>query len=840
MKNSAITKWIVPIVVAVICAAIIPLLQTHETITRRVIYIKGAPPVLADSVTDSEQFVYYVADGKNGMFLKDDVKSVGTVQVERNITLKQTIDTFISRLAGNMGRAGELLRRTDSRLLIFLMVLPIAFALVWLARIIFSQARKSESPPSHTAETANNGERQRDTIVSESVKSSEIRDIVMFFTDLYRLQNGLPENTPSRFSMTPESAGRKMKVFDLGVKGNSDWLSRRMSIGPLGEDTGSKSKCYYVIYDTHMVVKIPPVPVTDIEKYTTDIRREVKIAVQLAPVACIVPKVSVVLKKFKKLPYGDSLTPEQLEKQYIRLVEDRPEYQEHLTIGGRFAFFMELSNSFFLGRVIDELHESKSNIADELNEAPDMAWDQQIFTTRYGLESLPVFEGLQHLFRLCEDKARHLIREAGQESAIHAYQIKLWFLAAMAGNARWESKGLDGALIERIKAAFSGIFNANPEAVDSVVRLLKRQLAAKTFTKSKYQIENIAANMLQLLCRLQKKRIALRDLKPDNLFLDANPDDYPVFLNDRNAFSIGVIDVETAISLDPAKDGSVAQPLLGGTPLYATPTHVLKNETIAANFGNPAELLHLQDWYATIAIIFKAVTGTPLFPRAARSFPDILKILKSGRSKADPDEATVKAMSYRFWSAAATDMKTRLSTAANILSQLSLRVPEDMAATIADELEREAQSLGQAFERRVTGSALLRRESNRAFLLQAGSEDLLRQQARWQKASELPASHRKVAPQMVAFLKKLHRLRQAAAEKRGAIADLAGSDRKVAANVLLEAMFQIVFRRMYKPDWDAIGKAQPPSSPPPSASATPRRQNDSRDKVTVILNDGSD
>ena len=81
----------------------------------------------------------------------------------------------------------------------------------------------------------------------------------------------------------------KGKVFELGIKGNNDWISRRMSIAPLGEDSGSKSKCFYVIYDTHMVVKIPPEPVTDVAKYIRDIRREVQITSQLAPVACIVP-----------------------------------------------------------------------------------------------------------------------------------------------------------------------------------------------------------------------------------------------------------------------------------------------------------------------------------------------------------------------------------------------------------------------------------------------------------------------------------------------------------------------------------------------------------------------
>jgi serine/threonine protein kinase len=210
-------------------------------------------------------------------------------------------------------------------------------------------------------------------------------------------------------------------------------------------------------------------------------------------------------------------------------------------------------------------------------------------------------------------------------------------------------------------------------------------------------------------------------LKPDNLFLDADPHAYPGFLKNKHAFSIGVIDVETAVSLRPTRDGTIAQPLLGGTPLYATPLHLLKNGTISSNFGNLADTLHLQDWFATIAIIFKAVTGRNLFPRAARSFPAILKILKSGRSKTDPDEATVKAMSQKFWSAATTDIKTHLSAFSDVLNNINLSVPEAMASSIKAELEREEKCLRLAIRKHVSLSPLFKSEKNRRFLLEASS-----------------------------------------------------------------------------------------------------------------------
>ena len=327
--------------------------------------------------------------------------------------------------------------------------------------------------------------------------------------------------------------------------------------------------------------------------------------------------------------------------------------------------------------------------------------------------------------------------------------------------------------------------------------------------------------------------ILMEQLSDMNLFVDADPDKYPVFLKDSTAFSIGVIDVETAVSLVPAQDGNLAQPLLGGTPLYATPLHLYKNRTISTYFGDLADAFHLQDWFATIAIIFKAITGRNLFPRAARSFPGIVKILKSGRNRSDPDEAIVKAMGQKFWSSAATDIKIHLSTFSDVLNQLTLSVPEAMTSSIKTELEREAACLGQAIRRHVALSPLLKGEKNRTYLLEASSKTIAKQVTRWKNGAQLPDRHRQAAPQMVSFLSNLDRLKQGESEKRSAIAAIAEPSHHISAYALIEAMFQIAFRAMYKSRW----KASPtPAESSPSASQ-PTMVKENSAMVTVILND---
>ncbi|MGA6927698.1 MAG: hypothetical protein WBY88_18565, partial [Desulfosarcina sp.] len=326
---NTVKKWIAIVASAALCVIVGAMMQVDITTTRQVIYIKGGEPVLSDSVSQSDQFVFYEADGKTGMFMKADVDRVGSVQVERETPLLQIIDRWKQKTLDHLGVDRKVIQALDIRLLIFLVGLGAAAALARLM-VLLSTVLKADGTPPLVADGSLKTIERSSSDDEQGQGTSDLRDIALFFLDLYKMQSGLGQEVPARFSMIDSTASQKMKVFELSVKGRNDWLTRRMSVGPLGEDTGSKSKCYYVIYDIHMVVKIPPLPVTDIGKYVNDIRREVHIAAQLSPVACIVPMVSVVLNLFKKLPYESSLTREQLEKQYIRLVEEKPEVQEYL------------------------------------------------------------------------------------------------------------------------------------------------------------------------------------------------------------------------------------------------------------------------------------------------------------------------------------------------------------------------------------------------------------------------------------------------------------------------------------------------------------------------------
>ena len=114
-------------------------------------------------------------------------------------------------------------------------------------------------------------------------------DVATLFLDLYRETIGAPPEAPVKIEPVEKSGSDNRSVYELKIKMGGNWRSRRMAIAAIGENTGSKSQCFYVIFDTHMVVKIPPVPITDFEDYIERIQAEAKIRRKLAPKEGVIP-----------------------------------------------------------------------------------------------------------------------------------------------------------------------------------------------------------------------------------------------------------------------------------------------------------------------------------------------------------------------------------------------------------------------------------------------------------------------------------------------------------------------------------------------------------------------
>ena len=161
------------------------------------------------------------------------------------------------------------------------------------------------------------------------------------------------------------------------------------------------------------------------------------------------------------------------------------------------------------------------------------------------------------------------------------------------------------------------------------------------------------------LAWLREKRVSMRDLKPDNLFVAGDPARYPLFLRSPNEFSLGIIDVETAVDFEKSKYKNTKQPLLGGTPFYATPSHFVKNEVIMYKFKNLGKILHLQDWHATLVMIYKVITGELLFEQTAKLFGDIKHMMINANKPDGYQSDFFEEASRMFWQSAVLEFQAK-------------------------------------------------------------------------------------------------------------------------------------------------------------------------------------
>jgi len=185
--------------------------------------------------------------------------------------------------------------------------------------------------------------------------------IVEFFLGVYKAQIGAPKTAQSSFKLLKSKSAVTRQTYELKVLHPKDWVSRRMSLSTLGGESGSSSKCYYIIYDDHLVMKIPRKAITDFDHYLDAIIADQQIVNRLSPRECIVPSVSSVLKLVHPLSRSQDLSPIQVEEKYQGVVKRFKNFQEFFKIQNTYVFVMDLSKYFFLSQIIDDMHNLEAN-----------------------------------------------------------------------------------------------------------------------------------------------------------------------------------------------------------------------------------------------------------------------------------------------------------------------------------------------------------------------------------------------------------------------------------------------------------------------------------------------
>jgi serine/threonine protein kinase len=361
-------------------------------------------------------------------------------------------------------------------------------------------------------------------------------------------------------------------------------------------------------------------------------------------------------------------------------------------------------------------------------------------------------------------------------------------------------------LIERVNGLLSKVMRDNHYQVERYRQGVRLYIKELRFSQHRAQLENLCANALDLLAWIGQKGLALRDLKPENLFVAGKPEAYPIFLNDRKKFSIGLIDVETAVVIDAAKSEDVPQPQLAGTPLYATPTHLMSNIVLHEVYGDVRTILHMQDWYATIAMTYKITTGRNLFAFTARTFPEIIKRIKLIDPTGPDVERDVAAINLLFWKSALAELEEGLAGDAETLARIEVHVPKALMADIIKALHRGCDQISLKVKKIIAKQTIFSGHEKCQFLLEAPVEKI--QKMTRKLSQEQPGSNERVkqSQQALELLERIGTLKNRLQRKLEAAAALKTNAGSIPCDQLLEAMFERVFSVMYLSHW-------PPAEP---------------------------
>lgn len=637
--------------------------------------------------------------------------------------------------------------------------------------------------------------------ISESIEEdAEINreNIVEFFLIVFRAQLGAPKDARVNFKPLDETgSGNGNTTYELQVFHDKQWVSRRMTVGLVGDDATSRSKCFHVIYDDHFIIKIPRNPITGFETYIAAIESDQKIVKKIAPRECIVPTVSAVLKLVHPFSDAKTLSPTQLEEKYLGWLRKYPSFQAYLKIGRTYAFVMDLSRFYFLGRIIDDIHSLPNKVFQEIVGYPDVIWENHGFEGRYAIENDEGVEAVRNVFKVFEERSHFLLRKAGRDKTAR-FILQKWFLIHLAGRELAPGeKDLTPELIAGINALLQDIFAENREVIDAYRRTIRGCVQTVTVSQNRRQIAGLVSNVLDLLAWLRDRGVAMRDLKPDNLLVAGDYKHYPQFLDAVDAYSVGLIDVETAASYQPDDLRIAMQPPLGGTPSYATPSHLIANEALAACFPNAARILYLQDWYAGVAIVYELITGERLFDQTGKLILGIKTSIFKNVNDAAAQLELFKNASRMFWHSARSEITGKARDKGSILKSVMVPLGDANRSMIRAELKTERQAIRDGIKGTVAAQNVFTNGKIRQGLIAAPRQKITRLKAKWLR------EHKKDDPGL-RFLDTLEALK-VSAERNLRLSKAFDHPRLTpSADDLLFLMFGIVRQAMYRPDWGAL------------------------------------
>lgn len=626
------------------------------------------------------------------------------------------------------------------------------------------------------------------------VKESVLR----FFLDTYKLQLGALEQDIGKFIHVGTQVGGQNETYELQVRREGKWVSRRMGIAPLGDGTGSKSKCFKVFYDDILVVKIPPTPIKDFEKYIEGIHAERRIAEHLTPdIECIFPSISALLRKLPLISFESDISVAEIEQKYIEMLITEPQYQEYLKIGDTFAFFMSLSKHSFFSSVMEKMHDRQNKLREEVSEQMDVMWDAVAFEEKYGSDKTWLFFELSNIYALYENTISALTRKYKPASPIPGYKKKEWFLIQLADiEADTENNIVSPEFMQSIGNSFANMPYEEQKTIRQYRKMISEYIYQRSFEQNKTNARSIIRNLLKVTGLLSRKGVAIRDLKPDNIFVigDMRSADY----------SMGLIDFETAVVLSTLESKEILQPMLAGTPSYATPSHLFRNEVLTEMLNDLPRVMYHQDWYAMMVMIYHTVTGDRLFEETRKFLPKIGKLIYTPLPEGMTLAKLFKYCSRTFWHTARQEFEQRIENYRKMLEDVEVVIPEEVRLIFQHEVLESRADLAGLMRVHIRSQNIFKSEKSHQDLLKAPHKMIRQSRINWEKGVNVPQTQPAIRLRIISFMQKLEEMKRLSEEKRRYKEILDNVQPHISVYDLLRLMFGVVLNTMYKAEWEEL------------------------------------
>jgi serine/threonine protein kinase len=659
--------------------------------------------------------------------------------------------------------------------------------------------------------------------------------VIGLFLKLFKHQCGADPDAPAQVAqISPEDAGPDL-TYELRVHKNKKWERRRMSVGIIGENPGSrsgsrsrsrtgsrtkgsKSTCFKITYDTLLVVKVPPAPIRKFDDYTENLHTEGRIAVKLEPeIEFVAPGVTAIMRKVHPFKEAGELKASELEARYIDWLRGHPSYQDFLKISGGFVFVMDLSKYAFLSQVVEAMHDPavhRWQMGEEILKSHNLLWDILAFENKYGDEHLSVCFNINKVYAEYETRLSEMMADHDLSFPIPAFRKQEWFLFHLAerGVARMDESFPEGFL-EKFNNMVKGVLLEFSEEVDAYREMVLAYVRDVSFIQNKNQMAGLIYNILHLLAHLRERQIAIRDLKPDNLFVVAEKDRYPLFVASPEESSLGLIDFETAVDFTDYPEKEIPQPLLAGTPAYATPSHLFPNRLLGQTLTTLPLVFNYQDWQAAVAMIYNIVTGELLFEHTRKLLFKTKKTIQRTTELNLPLSEGFKEVSRMYWSGAVSEFEEKISAKKGLLKSIPVNLSPEASAMIREDIEREHKNTQKQVRKYVDAQVIFHSDKNRQSLLKAPAMEVARLRERWERGENLPKMPPGMRTQILRLLRDLERLKAQSQRQKQLIRMMEKETTRLSAYDLSKVLFDIVFNAMYREEWGALDESDLADAP---------------------------